>query len=276
MATVKKTTKKKTSMSARDRMIQRKEDLKKRGQGGGFNFIKEGTTRIRLKSPGDDKELGIEIIQFYLGKELGGIISPATFDEPCPFMERYKELKDSDDEEDNELAKTIVPRRRFVIGGIGYKDEKGKEIDPDRIDQGWLVTRGIYEDIIDLYLDEDEWGDMTDPIEGYDIKLSRTGSGMTDTTYSCSPCQKKPLAKEYRGEIDLETIVRNQIKSYDELEKILNKFLNHAEDDEEEEPKPKKKTLKEKSSSTKKKVNKTSTKKKKKKYDDDDDKDLPF
>lgn len=257
---------KRSSMSARDRMIQRKEELKKRGQGGGFNFIKEGVTRIRIKSPGEDQELGIEIIQFYLGKELGGIISPATFDEPCPFMEKHKELKESKDEEDNELAKKIIPRRRFVIGGVGYKDEKGKEIDPDRINQGWLVTRSIYEDIIDLYLDEDEWGDMTDATDGYDIKISRTGSGMTDTTYSCSPCQKKRLPKEYQGEIDLEGIVRSQIKSYDELERMLGSFLNlddEEEDEEEVRPKKKKKTT----------VKKTSKKKVNRKKEDED---LPF
>lgn len=48
---------------------------------------------MRIKSPGDDQELGIELIQFYLNKDLGGVISPATFDEPCPFMEKYQELK---------------------------------------------------------------------------------------------------------------------------------------------------------------------------------------
>lgn len=50
---------------------------------------------MRIKSPGDDQELGIELIQFYLNKDLGGVISPATFDEPCPFMEKYQELKNS-------------------------------------------------------------------------------------------------------------------------------------------------------------------------------------
>ena len=44
--------------------------------------------------------------------------------------------------------------------------------------------------------------------------------------------------------MDLENIVRNQIKSYDELEEELNKFLNESpvdDDDEDEAPKKKKK-----------------------------------
>lgn len=245
--------KKRSRLSARDKMIIRKEELQKRAenQGGGINFIKEGVTRVRIKSPGEDEEIGIEIIQFYLGKDLGGVISPATFDEPCPLMEAHKRLKESSDDEDKELAKELIPRRRYIIGGIGYKDEKGKEIDQDRVDQGWLVTGTIYQGIVDLWLDEDEWGDMTDPDEGYDIKISRTGSGKMDTVYSLSPCQKKPLPSKYHGYIDLEGIVRNQIKSYEELSGILNQYLgiepeDDDYDDEEEEEKPVRKKKKKK------------------------------
>lgn len=234
-----------SGMSTRDRLIQRKKDFENKNKGG-LVYPKEGTLRLRIKSPGDDQELLLEIIQFYLGRDLGGVISPATFGEPCPFMEKYKELKESSDEDDRELAKELVPKRKYVLGAILYKDEKGKEIDPDGIDKGVMVARGVYQDIIDLYLDEDEWGDMTDPSEGYDIKISRSGSGKNDTSYTVSPCQKKKIDKKYQGTIDLEGIVRAQIKSYDELEELLSKFLNvpmgDDEDDEDEKPKKKKKS----------------------------------
>lgn len=228
--------------SAKEKMLERKKQLEKRGNGGGLIYPKEGTTRIRLKSPGEDEEIGKEIITFFLGKEMGGIISPATFDEPCPFMEKYQELKASSDDDDKELAKKIVPKRKYVIGGIGYKDEKGKEIDPDQVNKGFQVSSGVYQDLIDLYLDEDEWGDMTDDIEGYDIKITRSGKGITDTKYTVSPCQKKQLDKKYRGTIDLEAIVKSHIPSYEELEEKLRSFLNESSDDEDEErPKKKKK-----------------------------------
>jgi hypothetical protein len=245
-----------SGLSARDKMMKRKKDLESRGSGGGLIFPKEGTTRLRILSPGDDEELGIEIIQFYLGPDLGGAISPATFDEPCPFMEKYKELKESSDEDDKALAKLLVPKTRYILGGVGYKDDKGKEIDPDRVKKGFLVPRSVYQDVIDLYLDSDEWGDMTHPTEGYDIKINRSGKGKNDTSYSVSPCQKKPLAREYRGNIDLEAIVRKQIKSYDELEELLSKFLKVPLDNEDEdEDRPvKKKVLGDKKKKKKKKV----------------------
>ena len=229
--------------STREKMIARKKELKERSQGGGMIYPKEGTLRVRVKSRGSDEELGLEIIQFYLGPKEGGIISPATFDEPCPFMEAYKRLKESKDELDQQLATKITPRRRYVIGVIAYRDEKGKEIDPDRIDKPCLIPRSVYQDIIDLYLDEDEWGDMTDPDEGYDIKITRSGSGKMDTSYSVSPCQKKALNPKYVGEVDLEGIVRKQILPYDELEEKLNDFLQgvDVEEADEDDERPRKK-----------------------------------
>ncbi len=101
---------------------------------------------------------------------------------------------------------------------------------------------------------------MTDPVTGYDVKITRTGSGKFDTTYSVRQCKPSKLDKKYRSELDLEKIVRNQIKSYDELEEELNKFLNeNPGDDEDEDEAPKKKTKKKsKSSLTKKKKKRVS------------------
>ena len=238
----KKKEKKGGVMTTREKMIQRKKDMEKRSGGGGMIYPKEGTTRVRIKSRGADEELGLEVIQFYLGPKEGGVISPASFDEPCPFMEKYQELKNSDDEDDKALASKLVPRRRYIIGILGYKDTKGKEVDTDRIDKPMMIPRGVYQDIIDLYLDEEDWGDMTDPVEGYDIKITRTGSGKTDTTYSVAPCQKSKLDKAYRKDVDLEALVKAQIPSYDELEEKLMTFLNESPDDDAEDETPKKKS----------------------------------
>lgn len=233
-----------TGTTTREKMLARKKKLESRGSSSGLVFPKEGTLRVRLKSPGDDKELGIEVVRFYI-PGVGGIISPATFDEPCPFMEKYQELKNSSDPDDKELAKKFVPSRRYVVGGIVYADDKGKQVDYDGKDKGVLIPSSVYQDIVDLYLDEDDAGDMTDPINGYDIKIIRSGSGKMDTTYSARNCNKSKLDKQYRGTIDLEKIVRDNIKSYDELATDLATYLNESHDDEEE-VKPKNKKLKDK------------------------------
>ena len=165
----KKVKKPSSTMSTRERMMARKKQFETKGSNSGIIYPKEGTMRLRLISQGPDKELGLEIIQFYLGKEKGGIISPATFDEPCPFMEKYRELKSSSDEDDQKLAKNLSPKKRYIMGCTCYKDNNGKEIDQDRIRKPILFPNSVYRDITDLYLDEDDWGDMTDPENGYDI-----------------------------------------------------------------------------------------------------------
>lgn len=238
---IKKEKKKSTGSSTREKMLARKKKLEEKGSGNGLIFPKEGTLRMRIKSPGDDQELGMEVVQFYI-PGVGGVISPATFDEPCPFMEKYEELKQSKDEDDKELAKRLIPRRRYVIGGIIYKDDKGNGVDYEGQNRGVLIAGAVYQDIIDLYLDEDEAGDMTDPVTGYDIKITRSGSGKFDTTYSVRQCKSSKLDKKYRSELDLEKIVRDQIKPYDELEEELNKFLNESPDDDEDEAPKKKKS----------------------------------
>ena len=244
-----------SGMSTKEKMLARKKALESKGGGSGLVFPKEGVLRMRIKSPGDDQELGYEVVQFYI-PGVGGFISPATFDEPCPFMEKYQELKNSKDDADKELAKTLVPRRRFIIGGIIFKDDKGKDVDYEGQNKGVLIAGSIYQDIIDLYLDEDEAGDMTDPVNGYDIKITRSGSGRFDTTYSVRACKPTKLDKKYRGDLDLESIVRNQIKPYDELEEELAKYLNEAPelgDEEDEKPKKKDKDKKDKKDKKKKK-----------------------
>lgn len=250
---IKNEKKKSTGSSTREKMLARKKKLEEKGSGNGLIFPKEGTLRMRIKSPGDDQELGMEVVQFYI-PGVGGVISPATFDEPCPFMEKYEELKQSKDEDDKELAKRLIPRRRYVIGGIIYKDDKGNGVDYEGQNRGVLIAGAVYQDIIDLYLDEDEAGDMTDPVTGYDIKITRSGSGKFDTTYSVRQCKPSKLDKKYRSDLDLEKIVRDQIKSYDELEEELNKFLNEAPDDAEDDaPKKNKKSSVDKAKKKKKK-----------------------
>lgn len=248
--------------SVKEKLLARKKKLAEKGTGNGFVFPKNGTTRIRIVSAGANEEFGVEIIRFYLGDH--SIYSPTTFNEPCPFMEKYDELKNSKDEDDKKLAKKLVPSRRFALAALVYKDDKGKELDYDSKPRLVLVPSSVYQDIIELYLDEDEAGDMTDPKNGYDIKIERSGSGQFDTSYSVRQCKPTKVEKDLLKPVDLEAMVRAQIKGYDELEEELNKFLNTSDDDDDDEDyeKPRKKDKSSKKSKDKDK------KKKKKKHGD--------
>ena len=118
--------------------------------------------------------------------------------EEVPAEEKYQELKNSKDPDDQELAKMLVPRRKYVVGGIVYSDEKGTKVDYEGKDKGVLIPRSVYQDIIDLYLDEDEAGDMTDPRTGYDIKIIRSGSPSSRSWATAWCCPTRPRRRPTR------------------------------------------------------------------------------
>lgn len=258
-----------TKKSLKQRMLEKKTELKKKASGGGFILRQkeEGTIRMRVMNCGADNEFAYELVTFWLGNDIGEVISPATFGEPCACMEKYQELKGSSDEDDIEIAKKLVPRKKYVIPQIMYKDDKGKEVDEDNSEKLHQIAGGTYQDIIDLYLDDDEWGDMTDPKEGYDIKITRTGKGKNDTKYTVSPCKNTPVPKAYAKKVvDLEEMVKAKVNTYEETLQKLNQFLggpSESNEDDDDTPRKSKRNREEKSS----KSSKDKTTKKKRNRD---------
>jgi len=232
--------------SLKERLVQQKSDIKKGGKGN-IMFLKEGTKRVRILPVGEENDFGVEVTQFYLGNEIKGVFSPSTFGEPCALMEAYQKLKKSKDDDDQEMAKRLVPKKKFLVPVLVYQDDKGKEVDPDQSGKLLQLTAGMYGEIIDLYLDEDDWGDMTDKVKGYDLKVTREGTTMTNTEYSVTPCKNSPIPKEWRKEVDLVQMVKDIMPTYEETVDFANKFLGgEVGDDDKPEAKKKMASAKEK------------------------------
>lgn len=230
------------SEKLRKKLLQRKEALKKGN--GEFNtiFFKEGTTRIRILFVGADNDFVTEALQFFIDGE--SVITPASLGEPCAIMEMYQELKSGTDE-DKLLAKKIAPSKRWYAPAIKYTDETGKEIDGQP--RLAILTKGVYETLIEYMLDEEN-GDFTDPKEGYDVKIVRSGKGKTDTEYKVLACRPSALPKELRGKVfNPEEMVRELIPSYDKTKELADKLLGIAHqadtEDDDDAPKPKKKRV---------------------------------
>jgi hypothetical protein len=246
----------KTKQSLKERMKNKREAIKKRGGGGGsVIYVKEGTIRVRPLFVGSETDFLYEATYFYFGKGIGGFISPKTFGEPCPAYELYEKLKNGS-EQDKEDAKKIVPKTKFFMAVAKYEDTKGAKLDEKDSGKLVLLTNGLAQDIIDLFLDEDEWGDPTDLDNGYDLKIQRNGTGMTDTEYSVNPTQKRPLkAKDFRKTFDLEAMVREATPSFEEIEQKVAEFMGDAGDEDEDDA-PKKSSKKSSSKTSGKKVSK--------------------
>lgn len=207
------------SEKLRKKLEKKKEQLK--GNGGlGYMTFKEGTTPIRVLSLGTDEDFGIEATRFYASKELGGIISSCTFGDESPLLEKYKEVKNSDNDEDAELAENLKPKKAIFIVVLKI-NEKGQ---PEGEPQLALISKGVYEELIDLMLDEDN-GDFTDPKTGYIVKIKRTGQGQFDTEYKVLTGKPLKVEKKYAAPQDGESMVRKVCATVEEEEDYLAAFL---------------------------------------------------
>jgi len=217
----------------KERLKKKKEELKARSQQGAIYFQKADTTvRVRILNMGEEEEFIKEVTQFYLGSDIKGVISPDTYGEPCGINEAYEELKNSDEDDERELASKFSPRNRYLAFCVFYKSEKGGEIDENLSPKFILLSSGVYQEILEKYLDESEWGDMTDPKDGYDIKITRTGSGKMDTEYSVTPCKNTPTPKGFTGVYNLDEEVRKIMPSYEKTKEYINQYLGLDPEDE--------------------------------------------
>lgn len=223
----------------KERLAKRRKKLAERSGNTGVIFIKEGTTRIRILPVGDEVDWALEMTHFYLGQKIKGIFSAASLGEDCPVMEKYTELKEGNDD-DKDLAKSFTPRTKYLVPAIVYDDDRGKKIDAERSGMLVMLTPTIYGEIIDMFLDPD-LGDFTDPDDGYDLKIKRTGTGKTDTEYTVSAMRPSPTSKEWHKEVDLDKLAKNAMFTYDQCEEKLAEFLFDSEESENEPPPKKKK-----------------------------------
>jgi len=234
----------KKSLIARLRDKQKK--IKESGQGYPYFLIPEGVTRMRPVWCGEDQDWSLEVVFFYLGKEMGGFISPATFGEKCAFHRMHKKLSDSKDEDEREYAKNkLRPGRKFAVGVYRYKDAEGTEVDEQSGVKCAILAPSVVDKMLDLYLDADN-GDFTDPIKGYDLKFKRTGKGKNDTEYNVVKGKNTKASKKFRGPYNIEELVRKILPTYEQTKEMLEKYMNLAPDDEAESSTKKKKPIKKK------------------------------
>jgi len=228
--------------SLKDRLKRRRQEIKERSSGSGnIFFIKAGKTRFRILPVEDeDEDFSFEATHFYLGNVIKGVFSRASLGEDCPIQEYYEELKESGNAEDKEKAKKFPPRKKYLVPVVIYKDERGREIDTERGVCLMMLPSRTYGEVIDAYLDPD-LGDFTDPVEGYDFKVTRTGTGKTDTEYTIQPMRPSALPKEFSKPVNLHKMIDAALPSKEKVQEYLEQWKETMEDGDEPEEKPRKK-----------------------------------
>lgn len=146
--------------------------------------LPEGSTRVRVLpgiDPGSvDKDFYCKSIVHYNVSPSNPkipVISPRSKNPNafCPLNEKIKELKNSSSPADNAEAMKLRGLTRYYLGVIPREGEDAGKI------MVYPAPKAIFTKILTL-MEDPEYGDITSPTEGRDLKFIRTGKGK-DTRY---------------------------------------------------------------------------------------------
>lgn len=121
-------------------------------------------------------------VHFGIGPEKNRVVCRLNLNsasEACPVCDYVKDLLQSGRREDAFIAKDIMSRERFAVNMIDVQDPKAGV-------QVWEMGRGLFNDVLLLFLD-DEYGDLDNLESGRHVIINRQGEGKTDTRYHVMP-----------------------------------------------------------------------------------------
>ena len=190
----------------------------------------EHTVRL-ISFPDNDGQPFKELMFYYNIPGQRGLLAPSQFGKRDPIQELINKLRDEGSKESYEMAKKLYPKMRVYAACI-VRGEEDKGV------QLWGFGKTVYQKLLTLMLDED-YGDITDPLEGRDVKVVCSKNpgqqwAMTEVMprgRQSKLSTEKGQAKNWLDNIpDVNGIF--QLKTYDELSKIINDWLAGDEDGE--------------------------------------------
>ena len=192
------------------------------------------TTTVRLIAFTDNN--GNPFKERYFYYNIGnnpGLLAPYQFGKPDPINELIQKFKSEGTKEGYEMAKKLYPKMRtYAAVIVRGQEEEGVKL--------WAFGKTVYQNLLNIMLDPD-YGDITDAHEGYDIKVTvskQAGKMFATTDVMPRPKQTalgtKKQIKEWTESIpNLDDVF--QMKSYEQLEGIINAWLNGDDADNEDE-----------------------------------------
>jgi hypothetical protein len=149
------------------------------------------------------------------------VVCPKTFDPKakCSVHDFCDKNKESKNKELKKLADDMKGKRRVYFNILDV-DDKDKNDVPQICSGGVSILQGI----LDVICDPD-YGDITDPEEGREVTITKTGKGL-NTEYSVMPKPKTTQVDDI-DEImdvakDVEEVLRGMLKTNDEIKALLD------------------------------------------------------
>ena len=191
-------------------------------------------TTVRLMAYPDNEGQPFKELMFYynIGNN-PGLLAPYQFSKADPIQELITKLRDEGSKESYELAKKLYPKMRcYAPVIVRGEEDKGVRL--------WAFGKQVYQTLLNYMLDED-YGDITDPTEGRDVRVTCTKApGKMWATTDVRPRGKDSPLSEDSSKMKnwLENIpdVNDmfELKSYEELERIVNEWLSGDEEESKE------------------------------------------
>lgn len=162
---------------------------------GGSSILKIGVGRNVLRFlPPMLGERTIFAIAHQHYVKLPGLADPVSFNCPhlhgvgvCPVCRKVDELRATGNAADYEMAGELRAKLRVFANVI---DRAHPDLGPQTVAFG----KGVYEALSAIRKDRDAGGDFTHPLTGFDIVITRKGSGKNDTEYDVKTArQSSPL-----------------------------------------------------------------------------------
>ena len=184
----------------------------------------EHTVRI-LSFPDNDGQPFKERWFYYNIGNNPGLLAPYQFGKEDPIQELINKLRDDGSKESYELAKKLYPKMRcYAPVVVRGEEDKGVML--------WSFGKMVYQSLLNIMLDED-YGDITDPLDGRDVKVICTKApGRMWASTEVRPRGKSSKLTEKSSDVKkmVESIPSLDdlftLKTYEELEKIVNDWLN--------------------------------------------------
>jgi hypothetical protein len=164
---------------------------------------------------------------YYIGSN-PGILAPSQFGKPDPINDLLRKLYSSGKPDDRLLARKLSPKMRAYMAVI----VRGQE---DKGVQVWSFGKMVYQRLLGFFTDE-EVGDILDPLEGFDLKVTMAmspkkvdGRSFMDTSIDAARRPSKlsddpEVAKKWlEGVPNIDDMYRQ--KTEQEIEQILNTWL---------------------------------------------------
>lgn len=163
-----------------------------------FLKLATGKTKVRIlpgQVPGSlDKDWYVKALVHYNinpNNPKIPVISPKSKDPdaPCPIHDRIRKLRGSSDPADQAEARRMWPKTFYYMSVLLLD---GPEAGSVKVLQG---RKTLWKKIMSLTMDS-EYGNVTDPVDGFDLTLVKTGKDL-DTEYDVIPSRNpSPISED--------------------------------------------------------------------------------